>query len=466
METANTAPALNAGAQAFISSLRGQAIRPGDDAYESARHVYNAMIDRRPNLIVRCADAADVISCIRFARENDLPIAIRGGSHNVAGFSTCDGGLVIDFSRMKSAHVDPAARVVRADAGCTWGDLDHATQAFGLATPGGIISTTGIAGLTLGGGFGYLSRRYGLSCDNLISADVVTADGRLLKASANENPDLFWALRGGGGNFGVATSFEFRLHPVGTVYAGPVLYPLERAQEALQHFRDFMESAPRELSAFFAFLMVPPAPAFPAKLHMKTLVGVVMAYCGDPAKGEEATRPLREFGPPVFAHTGPMPYPVLQGIFDALVPPGLNHYWKADFVNDLSPEIVTEHVRYGPSVPTPNSVVHIYPMDGAVHDVPQDATAFSYRDTEFVHILGAINADPGPMPQYREWVRNYWSALHPHSAGGCYVNFLMEEGDERIAACYRGNYSRLAQVKKKYDPDNVFRLNQNIKPAA
>lgn len=459
------APALNAAAQAFVSSLRGQAIRPGDDGYDGARKVYNAMIDRRPNWVVRCADIADVISSVRFARENGLTIAIRGGGHSVPGFGTCDDGLVIDLSRMKGIRVDPSRRVVRVEGGCTWGDLDHATHAFGLATPGGLISTTGVAGLTLGGGFGHLTRRYGLCCDNLISADVVTADGRLLTASSTDNPDLFWALRGGGGNFGVVTSFEFRLYPVSTVYAGPVLFPLEHGAEALQFFRDFMGTAPRELSAFFAYLIVPPAPPFPEPLHMKTMAGIVCAYCGDLAKGDEITRPLREFGPPALAHTGPIPYPILQSLFDPLIPPGLHHYWKADFVNDLTPEIIAGHTRFGPSIPTVNSVMHIYPMDGAVHDAADDATAFSYRHAEYVHIIGAITPDPAPMAGYRDWVRNYWSALHPHSAGGTYVNFLMEEGEERIAASYPKNYTRLRQIKAKYDPDNVFHMNQNIKPA-
>jgi FAD/FMN-containing dehydrogenase len=423
------------------------------------------MIDCHPQLIVQCADVADVIRCVNFAREDGIAPAVRCGSHNVAGFGTCEGGLVIDLSHMKGIRVDPVRCVARVDGGCTWGDLDHATHVFGLATPGGVISTTGVAGLTLGGGFGYLTRRYGLACDNLISADVVTADGRMLTASAAENPDLFWAIRGGGGNFGIVTSFEFRLYPVSMVYAGPVLFPLERAAAALRFFSDFMAAAPRELSAFFAFLIVPPGPPFPEELHMKTMCGLVYVYSGDLEKGEEATRPLRAFGPPAFALGHPAPYPAVQSMFDALLPHGLHHYWKGEFAYDLNEGLIATHVRYGPEVPTVNSAMHIYPLDGAVHDVAADETAFAYRDVRFNQVIAAVSSDPAPMPQYRDWVRDYWSAVREHSAGGGYVNFLGDEGEERIAASYRGNYGRLASLKRKYDPGNLFHLNQNIRPA-
>ena len=459
------ASSLEKAIEGLLPTLRGKAISPADDAYDTARRVYNAMIDRRPRLIVQCADVADVIRCVNFARDAGLPLAVRCGSHSVPGFGTCDDGLVVDLSRMKGIRVDPVRRVARVDGGCTWGDFDHAAHVFGLATPGGLISTTGVAGLTLGGGFGHISRRYGLSCDNLISADVVTADGHLVPASAEENPDLFWAIRGGGGNFGIVTSFEFRLHPVGMVYAGPVLHPLEKAGETLRFFRDFMAAAPRELSAFFAYLIVPPAPPFPEHLHHQTMCGIVYVYCGDLTTGESVTRPLRESGSPALAIGHPAPYPAVQSMFDPLLPHGLHHYWKADFVGELNDAVIAEHVRYGPKIPTVNSAMHIYPMDGAIHDVPADQTAFAYRDAKFNHILAAVSPDPAPMPQYREWVRTYWSALHPHSAGGSYVNFLMEEGEERIAGSYRGNYQRLAAIKKKYDPNNLFHVNQNIPPA-
>jgi FAD/FMN-containing dehydrogenase len=452
--------------EGLLSRVRGKATQPSDPAYDSGRRVYNAMIDRRPRLIVRCADVADVIHCVNFAREEGAALAIRCGGHNVAGFGTVDGGIVADLSLMKGVRVDPARRVVRVDGGCTWGDVDHATHVFGLATPGGIISTTGVAGLTLGGGFGYLTRRYGLACDNLVSADVITADGRMVTASASENQDLFWAIRGGGGNFGVVTSFEFRLYPVSTVYVGPVLYPLEKGPDVLRFFSDFMAQAPRELSAFFAYLIVPPAPPFPEHLHLKTMTGIVYVYSGDADKGEQVSRPLREFGPPAFAVGHPAPYPSVQSMFDALLPHGLYHYWKGDFVDHLNHGIIDGHARFGPQIPTVQSAMHIYPMDGAVNDVPEDATAFAYRHVRFTHVLAAVSAEAAPMAEYREWVRSYWAALHPYSAGGSYVNFLMDEGEERIASSYRGNYARLAAIKKKYDPDNLFRLNQNIRPAA
>jgi FAD/FMN-containing dehydrogenase len=446
----------------LAASLRGRIIRPEDQDYEKARQVYNAMIDRKPRLIVQCADVADVIYCVNFAREQKVRLAVRGGSHSVPGFGTCDDGMVIDLSRMKGIRLDAARRSVRVEGGCTWGDVDHATHVFGLATPGGVISTTGVGGLATGGGFGHLTRRYGLVCDNLLSADVVTADGLLRTASPDENADLFWAIRGGSGNFGIVTSFEFRLHPVDILYAGAILYPLEQATEAMQKYRDFMRAAPRELSAFFAFLIVPPAPPFPEPLHGKTLCGVVCAYCGDLSEGERVTKPLKESA--LFSATGPMPYPVLQSMFDGLLPHGLHHYWKADFVTDLTDEIIAAHVRYSPRIPTIHSAIHIYPMDGAVHDVDPGGTAFAYRNVRFVHIIAAVSPEPTPMPEYRDWVREYWAALHPHSAGGAYVNFLMEEGEERIAGSYRGNYGRLAAIKAKYDPGNLFCTNQNIKP--
>jgi FAD/FMN-containing dehydrogenase len=445
--------------------LRGDLVAPGDAGYDSARKVYNANIDRKPLAIVQCADVADVIHSINFARERKVPVAVRGGGHSVPGFGVCDNGIVIDLSRLKGIRVDPARRTARVEGGCTWADVDHATHAFGLATPSGVISTTGVGGLTTGGGFGYLTRRYGLACDNVVSADVVTADGQLRTASATENADLFWAIRGGSGNFGILTSLEFRLYPVSTVYAGPILYPLEKAGEVIRLFRDFIATAPRELSAFFAYLIVPPGPPFPEPLHGKTLCGIVCSYCGDTAKGEAVTKPLREFGPPLFQHTGPMPYPVLQSIFDPLLPPGLHHYWKGDFVREISDAYIAGHLKHGPSIPTVHSAMHIYPLDGAVNDVPRDATAFGYRDVKFVHVIAAVTPDPTALPGYRDWVRGYFQALHPLSAGGAYVNFLMEdEGEERVRGTYGGNYERLAQIKAKYDPDNVFHVNQNIKP--
>jgi FAD/FMN-containing dehydrogenase len=449
----------------FISAIQGKVVRREDAEYESARRVYNADIDRKPLLIIQCADAADVVHCVNYARETKLPAAVRGGGHSAPGFGTCDGGLVIDLSRMRGVRVDPERSTVRVEGGCTWGDVDRATHEFGLATPGGIISTTGVGGLTTGGGFGYLSRRYGLACDNLISAEIVTADGQIRAASTERNPDLFWAIRGGGGNFGIAVSLEFRLHPVTQLYAGPILYPLEQAAGVLRLFRDFMRTAPREVNAFFAFLVVPAGLPFPEPLHGKTVCAIMCAGSGDAAEAEALTKPLREFGPPLVALAHPMPYPFLQSIFDGLLPPGLHHYWKADFMRELSEEAIAEHVKYGPLVPNIHSAVHIYSMDGAVQDVGAAETAFAYRDVKFVHIIAGITPDPVSLPGYREWTREYWAALHPHSAGGAYVNFLMDEGEERIASSYTGNGGRLAAIKAKYDPLNVFRVNQNIKPS-
>lgn len=452
--------------QDFKSRLRGELIRPGDDHYETARKVYNAMIDRHPLMVLRCADVADVIAAVNFARENKLPVAIRAGGHNVTGAATCDDGIVIDLSLMKGIQVDPTSRTASAQGGVTWGDLDHATHPFGLAAPGGIISTTGIAGLTLGGGIGHLTRNFGLSCDNLISADVVTADGRLLKASANENPDLFWAIRGGGGNYGVVTSFEFKLSPVDMVFAGPVLYPLSMAKDAMRFYRSYMAKAPDNMNAFFAFLIVPPGPPFPEPLHNKPMCGIVACYTGPMDKAEEVVGPLREFGPPAFVGLGPLPFPALNGAFDALVPPGLQHYWKADFVKELTDEVIDAHVKYGPDIPTVSSAMHIYPVSGAAGRVGKNDTAFSYRDAQYVHVIAAMYPDPADTPKNMEWVRNYWSALHPYSAGGAYVNFMMDEGQDRITATYRDNYDRLVAVKNKYDPTNLFHLNQNIAPSA
>lgn len=448
----------------FASRVRGELIHPEDPGYADARRVYNGMIDRHPQLIVRCHDTADVVVAVNFARDQQLPLAIRGGGHNVAGFGTCDEGLVIDLGPMKGIWVDPAERRVLVQAGCTWGDVDHATHAFGLATPGGLVSTTGVAGLTLGGGVGHLSRKYGLSCDNLLAAQVVTADGRILTASLEENPDLFWGLRGGGGNFGVVTSFEFQLHPVSTVVGGPVFYAVEQREDALRFYREFMTDAPEELGAFFAFLKVPPGPPFPEHLHNQTVCGIVCCYAGSLEEGEEVVKPLLEFGPPLFEHVDRVPYPLLQRAFDPLVPPGLHHYWKADFMPDLSDEAIAAHAVHGPQIPTFQSVVHIYPTDGAVQRVGAQETAFSHRDARFVHIIAATSPDPAVMPDGIEWARAYWQALHPFSAGGSYVNFLMDEGEDHVRATYGTNYERLVTLKNKYDPTNLLQINQNIQP--
>ena len=454
------------GVERLSASLRGQLIHPSDPDYEEARHVVNAMIDRRPRFIVRAVDTADVTASVNFAREEGLVLSIRGGGHGVPGFATNDEGLVIDLLRMKGIRVDPNNRTATAQGGCTWGDLDHATHAFGLATPGGVVSTTGIAGLTLGGGIGHLTRKCGLSCDNLVSADVVLADGSFVVANESENADLFWALRGGGGNFGVVTSLEFRLHEVSIVYAGPVLWTVERAADAMKFAREFIRDAPEDLNVVLAFLRVPPGEPFPQHLHDKNMLGAIVCYAGPLETAEEVVKPLREFGPPAFVGLGPMPFPVLQSAFDAVAPLGFHNYWKGDFVAELSDEVIDAHAKFGPDVPNMFSGAHIFSISGAAHRVGKSETAWSYRDANFSHIVFALEPDPANMPKHTEWVRDYWSALHPYSAGGAYVNFLMDEGEDRVASSYRDNYNRLAEVKKKYDPGNLFRMNQNIKPAA
>ena len=451
---------------ALRAKLRGELIQAGDAGYDDARAVYNAMHDRYPALVVRAAEVGDVVATLALAGDEGLALSVRGGGHSVAGFGTNDGGIVLDLSRLRSVDVDPASRVARVGGGATWGEVDGATGAFELATPSGIISTTGVAGLTLGGGFGYLSRRWGLASDNLRAADVVTADGRLVRASTEENADLFWAIRGGGGNFGVVTSFEFNLHPVGTVYGGPIFYPADRGGDVLGFYRDFIAGAPRELSAFFGYHIAPPAPFVPERLHGAVVCAIVVCWTGPLEQAEAALRPIREAAPVALDLMGPLPYPALNGMFDALLPAGLQHYWKADFVGNLSDAAITVHTEYGPQVPNVQSLMHIYPMDGAVADVPTDATAYSYRDVKFIHNIVGIDPEPAQMPARTRWVRDYWSALHPLSAGGAYVNFMMDEGQDRVRATYRDNYPRLTEVKRRWDPGNLFRMNQNIRPAS
>ncbi len=446
------------------AGLRGELIQPGDEGYETARKVYNAMIDRHPRLIARCADVADVIAAVNFARENELTLAVRGGGHNGGGLGVWNGGLVIDLSRMKGIRVDPERRTVRVEGGATWGDVDHATHAFGLATPSGIISTTGVGGLTLGGGLGHLTRKCGLAIDNLLAVDVVLADGELVTASSDENEDLFWAVRGGGGNFGVVTSFLFKVHPISTIIAGPTLWPLEQAPEVMRWYRDFITEASEDLNGFFAFLTVPPAPPFPQHLHLEKMCGVVWCYTGPAQRAEEVFAPVQELGPPALHGIQPMPYPALQSAFDALYPPGLQWYWRADFVNELSDEAIEQHVEHGSRLPTMQSTMHLYPIDGAAHRVGKNDTAFSYRDARWAEVIVGVDPHPANAQSIKEWTVAYWDALHPYSAGGAYVNFMMDEGQERIRATYRDNYERLVEVKNEYDPTNLFRINQNIKP--
>ncbi|WP_043284065.1 FAD-binding oxidoreductase [Paraburkholderia oxyphila] len=449
---------------AWRASLRGDVIQPADAGYDDARRVFNAMISKRPALIARCADVADVIASVNFARQHRLLLAVRGGGHNGGGLGICDDGLVIDLSDMRGIRVDPVARTVRAEGGCRWRDVDHATHAFGLATPSGIISTTGVGGLTLGGGIGHLTRRYGLSIDNLLSADVVLADGRFVTASEHSNEALFWALRGGGGNFGVVTSFEFRLHPVSTVVAGPTLWPLERATEIMKWYRAFIVDAPDELNGFFAFMTVPPVAPFPESLHLQKMCAVVWCWTGDLALADAAFAPVRATAPALHG-VHALPFPMLQRAFDGLYPPGLQWYWRADFFNDLSDEAIALYAQYAERLPTMHSTMHLYPIDGAAHRVGRNETAFSYRDARWAAVFVGVDPDAANADRISAWARDYQTALHPHSAGGAYVNFMMEEGEGRVMASFRDNYPRLSAVKRTFDPDNLFRVNQNIQPA-
>lgn len=454
----------DASLQSLQAQLRGTLVQPGDAGYDQARKVYNAMIDRKPRAVACCADVADVMACVNFARDNKLLLAVRGGGHNGGGLGVCDDGLVIDLSGLRGIRVDPRAHTVRVDGGCRWGDVDHATHAFGMATPAGIISTTGVGGLTLGGGIGHLSRRFGLSIDNLLAVDVVLADGSFVTASAGENEDLFWAVRGGGGNFGVVTSFEFRLHSLSTVVAGPTLWPLERATQVLKWYREFIPKAPAELNGFFAFLTVPPGPPFPEHLHLKKMCGVVWCHTGGEEQAHKALEPARALDPVLYG-VAPMPYPMLQSAFDALYPPGHQWYWRADFVNELPDEAVALHVEHGSKLPTMQSTMHLYPIDGAVHRVGRQDTPFDYRDAKWASVIVGVDPDPANRERITSWCKDYWEALHPYSAGGAYVNFMMDEGQERVQATYREHYPKLAAIKRKYDPGNLFRVNQNIRPA-
>jgi hypothetical protein len=451
--------------QELRARFRGELIAPGDAAYEAARKVYNGMIDRRPALIARCADVADVMAGVNFAREKKLLLAVRGGGHNGPGLGVCDGGLVIDLSGLRGIRVDQKDHTVRVDGGCLWGDVDHATHPFGLAVPSGFLSTTGVGGLTLGGGIGYLSRKYGLTIDNLLGVDVVLANGRLVTASAEENPDLFWAVRGGGGNFGVVTSFLFRAHPAGTVYGGPIFWPMDKGAEVLRFWRDFILDAPEDINGWFGFVTVPPVPMFPAEHHLKKMCVVTWCYTGDLGKAEEAFRPIRGFQAPAMDFAGPIPFPALQSLFDGLYPAGLQWYWKADFFEELSDKAIDLHLKYGERLPSPHSTMHLYPVNGAAQRVGKADTAFSFREAGFAEVIVGVDPDPANNPRLMHWAKDYWLALHPFSAGGGYINMMMDEGDDNVKAAYRENYPRLAQAKRKYDPGNLFRVNQNIKPA-
>ena len=444
---------------------RGSVIGPDDPSYDEARRVRNGMIDRRPAVIVRAANAGDVMTAVRYAVDRGLTIAVRGGAHSVPGFGTADDGVVVDLSAMRDIRVDPVNRVARVAGGATWGDLNAATYPFGLATTGGIISTTGVGGLTLGGGIGYLARGLGFSCDNLVAADVVTGDGTFHIASEKDDADLFWAIRGGGGNFGVVTSFEFRLSPVKDIYGGPMFFELDKAGDLFRLYREFIADAPEQFGGFPAYQIAPPLPFIPEARHGTTLALMVTCWAGDPGEGEKVLKPFRDLAPTVAELVGPMPYPALNSAFDDLYPSGLRHYWKASFVKELTDDAIAAHVEHGSQVPEMTSTMHIYPINGACHRVASDATAFAYRDANFATVIAGMWPDEKDDERNTAWVRDYYAATAPFSEDGGYINFMAEDDQGRIGANYRGNYDRLREVKATYDPGNLFRHNQNIPPA-
>jgi hypothetical protein len=449
------------------ASFAGQLIGPADGEYDEARALFNAMIDKRPAVIARCATAQDVATVVGFARAHDLPLAIRGGAHNGGGLGSVNDGVVADLSPLRDVSVDPDTRTVRVGGGCIWNEVDAATHEHGLAVPCGIISSTGVGGLTLGGGIGHLTRRFGLTIDNLLGAEVVLADGQQVVANADENPDLFWAIRGGGGNFGVVTTFVFRAHPVSTVVGGPTFWAIEEAEDVLKAYREFLPAAPRELTGFFAFHFVPPAPPFPEELHLRKVCGIVWCYGGSEEEAAKAMAPMLEVGTPVLHGVQSMPFPALNSAFDGLYGPGDQWYWRADFLNEIPDEAVERNIEWGNAMPTIQSGTHMYPIDGAAHDVGATDTPWAYRDAQWAQVIIGVDPDPAKAGTLRDWTVGYWEAIHPHSAGGAYVNFMMDdEGQARVKATYGGNYDRLARVKATYDPDNLFRVNQNIEPQA
>lgn len=457
----------NTAIEKFKASLRGELIERADPHYEESRKLYNGMVDKKPLLIARCVNSADVISAVNFSWDQKLLVAIRGGGHNGPGLGSCDDGLVIDLSPMKGVRVDAESRTVRAEPGCRQGDMDHATHAFGLAVPAGIVSSTGIAGLTLGGGHGYLSRKYGLTIDNLLEADVVLADGRFVTANESQHQDLFWALRGGGGNFGVVTSFVYRAHPVSLIYGGPIFWDAKHARKVMQWYREFLPKTPEELCSFFGLKTVPSTAPFPEEIWGRKICALISCFNGSKEDAEAAMKPIfDELPTPLFKYLDVMPFPSMQSLFDPLLPKGLQWYWKGDFVKELPDKAIDVHLEHAAKAPSELSLMHLYPIDGAVQRVSRNNTAWSCRNATWSMVIAGIDPDPSKAEAVTKWARAYWEAVHPFTMGGAYVNFMMEEGEERIQATYGENYSMLSAVKKKYDPENLFRVNQNIKPAA
>ena len=452
---------------ALRPQLRGSLCLQDEAGYDEARTIWNAMIDRRPGAVVRCGGASDVMRAVRLARDNGLLVAVRGGGHNISGNAVCEGGLLIDLSPMRSVRVDPKKRTARVEPGVTLGEFDKEAQAFGLATPLGINSTTGVAGLTLGGGFGWLSRKFGFTVDNLISADVVTADGELVQASAAENPDLFWAIRGGGGNFGVVTSFEFKLHPVGPDLAsGLIVHPFARARELLAGYREVAAAAPDELTVWVVLRKAPPLPFLPAEVHGKEILVFAVCYAGEPANAEKALAPLRALGEPIADVIGVQPYAAWQTAFDPLLTPGAFNYWKSHNFTALSDGLLDTLVDYVGTLPTEECEIFIGQVGGASNRIGADATAYPHRDANFVMNVHTRWRDRGDEQTAIKWAREFFAATAPHATGGVYVNFMPEDETERVPGAYGGNYARLAALKAKYDPGNLFRLNQNVQPKA
>jgi len=448
--------------EALSSQLRGKIVLPTNGTYHETRKVFNGMIDKHPGMFVMCVDVADVIAAVNFGRENKLTVAVRGGGHNGGGLGLCNDGLVIDLSGIKFVRVDTSDNTVRVGGGNLWGEVDHATHPFGLAIPAGIISTTGVGGLTLGGGVGHLSRKHGLTIDNLLEADMVLADGSFVTVNAKHHPDLFWAIRGGGGNFGIVTSFKFQAHPVKTVFGGPTLWPIEKTEEIMEWYHNFIHNAPDELNGFIATMVIP-GPPFPEFLHKKQFCGIVWCYTGDMSKAKEVFKPILAKSP-IFEHVGEMPYPSIQTLFDGLLPTGLQWYWRADFFNELGPELRKQHLKFGSTIPTPLSQMHLYPISGAAGRVGAEDTPWAYRDAKYAGVIVGVDPDPKNADKITKWCKDYWNGLHPYSSGGAYSNFMMDEGEDRVKASYKHNYARLSRIKKQYDPDNLFRVNQNIKP--
>jgi FAD/FMN-containing dehydrogenase len=443
--------------------IRGKVIASSDKMYDQARKVYNAMIDKHPAMIIQCTDAADVQEAVKFARENDLVVAVRGGGHNGGGLGICDDGMVIDLSGIKYVRVEPSTKTVRVGGGSLLAEVDHASHAFGLAVPAGIVSSTGIGGLTLGGGLGYLSRKYGLTIDNLLEADMVLADGSFVTVNEQKMPDLFWAIKGGGGNFGIVTSFLFSAHEVDMIYGGVTLWPIEDAEKIMRWFDQFMDEAPEELSGFVAALEIP-GPPFPPALHHKKFCGIVWCLSGDLEKADEIFKPVKDLQP-VFEHLDKMPFPAIQSLFDGLFPPGLQWYWKADFFKELTPELCAEVKRFGATIPTALSQMHLYVINGAVSRIGNVQTPWAHRDAKYASVIIGVDADPANNGKMISWCRDFWNAMHPYSSGGSYLNFEMSgDTDERVKSSYGENYKRLLEIKRKYDPGNFFRINQNIRP--